>query len=348
MFINKTSKILKKKNYNIFLSILRMYLAFIVVNSHCYKPSKNFIKYKYILKILKNEIHVPTFFIISFYFCNHLFISKDIKRIKERFERLLIPYILWPIIIWIFNNAFYYCFDWKIKHSFHDLKMQLLTGHSFITVLWFQYNLIFITILILIIELLASKNKLFIYCNILIISYIFQYSNINYEIFSKYNFNLKYPFGRFLEAIPFCLTGSLFSCLNMDIYLKKNKIKSLYILLLILIVIDKYNIFILIKGFRYQGIKLLIICLVIFCIVLLMPAEIIKNNCIIKIVKFITGNTAGIYVLHIPIKLYTEHFILLIKNQTLRGSLLIYIICFFISFFGLFFFRKSKLKNLFQ
>ena len=94
----------------------------------------------------------------------------------------------------------------------------------------------------------------------------------------------------------------------MDIYLKKNKIKSLYILILILIVIDKYNIFTLIKGFGYQGIKLLIICLDIFCIVLLMPAEIIKNNCLIKIIKFITGNTAGIYVLHIPIKLYRTFY----------------------------------------
>lgn len=348
MIIKQTSQINKKKNINIFISLLRMYLSFLVVNTHCYKPSKYIKKYLYIKLILKNKIHVPTFFIISFFFCHHLLISKDIKKLKNRFERLLIPYIFWPIIIWIFDNILNYIFNLELKKSFHVLKIQLLTGHSFITVLWFQYNLIFITLLILIIELLASKNKLFIYINLLIISYYLQYSNLNYAIFSKYNYNNKYPFGRFVESIPYCLTGFIFASLKLDIYLKKSRIKSLYILLIILIAIIKYNIFTYIKGFTYQGIKLQILSLVIFSIFILMPSENVKKESIIKIITLITNNTLGIYILHVPIKKYTERFILLIKQKTLIGSLIIYIICYFISIFGLIFCRKSRLKYLFQ
>ena len=41
------------------------------------------IKNKYIIKLLKNRIAVPTFFIMSFYFSYKLISSKDIKKIKK-------------------------------------------------------------------------------------------------------------------------------------------------------------------------------------------------------------------------------------------------------------------------
>ena len=261
---------------------------------------------------------------------------------------MLIPYFLWPIIIWIINNILNLISKRKIIISFNALKNQLLTGHSFLTVLWFQYNLIFITLLILIIELLVSKNKLLIFVNFEIIAYYFQYSNLNYEIFSKYNFNKKFTFGRFLEVLPFSLTGYIFSSLKIINYLKKNRLEYIYILSLFLILMIKYKIFIFIRGFMYEGIKLQIISLNIFCIFLLIPSEKIKNKCIIKIIKLITSNTAGIYYLHIIIRNYTQNFSLLIKNKTFYGSLIIYIISYFVSFFGTKIFGKTKLKHLFQ
>ena len=231
MIIKKTRN--SKQNYNIFIALLRMYLSFIVVNAHCFTPSIYISKRKYILKILKNRTHVPTFFIISFYFCHDLLISKNIQKIKHRFERLIIPYLLWPIIIWIINKCLIFFFDWKNNISFKELKMQLLAGHSFMPVFWFQYNLIFITLLVVIIEFLISKDKLFIFINFEIIAYYFQYSDLNYKTFAKFNYNLKYPFGRFLEVIPFCMTGYILSSLKIITYLKKNKkvrIKSIFIL----------------------------------------------------------------------------------------------------------------------
>ena len=94
-----------EKKINTSLAFLKIYLSFLVVNWHCYTP-KDEIKKKIIVKLIHNIAHVPTFYIISFYFCCNLFKSKNIKRIKKRFQRLLIPYFIWPIIIWPLNNLF--------------------------------------------------------------------------------------------------------------------------------------------------------------------------------------------------------------------------------------------------
>ena len=79
---------------------------------------------KYIKRIIKNNMSVPIFFLMSFYFSHKLFLSKNVEKIKKRFERLLIPYIFWPIIIWILNNFLYNTFKLNFKFSFNDLKIQ--------------------------------------------------------------------------------------------------------------------------------------------------------------------------------------------------------------------------------
>ena len=81
-----------EKKINTSLAFLKIYLSFLVVNSHSYTP-KNEIKKKIIVKLIYNAVHVPTFFIISFYFCYNLFKSKNIKRIKKRFQRLFIFFL---------------------------------------------------------------------------------------------------------------------------------------------------------------------------------------------------------------------------------------------------------------
>ena len=129
-------------------------------------------------------VHVPTFDILSFYFSFNSFKSKNIKKIRLRFERLLIPYFAWPIIIWPLNNLFSFFFSKIDIIPFKKLILQFLTGHCFMESLWFQYNLIFITLLIDIIHLLFNEEFVFFilinikilafFCNIqIIIEFIF-------------------------------------------------------------------------------------------------------------------------------------------------------------------------------
>ena len=94
--------------------------------------------------------------------------------------------------------------------------MQLLTGNIFMGVLWFQYNLIFITLLMVIIHFLfKEKMILYILINLKIFGLFFTYSNYNFVFFSQYNMYISLTFGRFFEVIVFCITGYIFAFLNL-------------------------------------------------------------------------------------------------------------------------------------
>ena len=287
MIINQISRGNEKRKYNIFLAILRFYLSFNVINTH-YLRTPPILMNKYIIRIIRNTMHVPIFFLMSFYFSHKLFLSKNIEKIKKRFERLLIPYLVWPIIIWILSNFFYYTFNLNFKISFNDLKIQLMTGHCFMTVLWFHYNLIFATLLIIIINFLPFNYSISIMLNLCMFAFFFQYSNLNYNIFSKYGYYKQYSFGRFSEIIPYCIIGFIIPSLNLLIILRRYRIYSIVFLLMILLFSLKYKVFIFINGFMYQGIELVLKSSLVFLIVLLMPYEKITNKYIINIIKIVT------------------------------------------------------------
>jgi len=337
----------QKKKYDINLALLRIYLSILVVNAHCLNI-KN-IRNKYLLKLLVNKLHCPIFFIISFYYCHNLFISKNIKKIKQRFERLLLPYFLWPIIIWVLNNLIYFFFKKNLIITFNQLKIQILTGHCFMTVLWFQYNLLFTTLLILIIQLLFKHNTILILINLWNISYFLQFSNINYKTFSKYSFFLKYSFGRFFEIFPYCITGFIISSIKLIDRFKKYRIKTFYVIISFLVFVINNNIFVRIKGFMYQGINLYIASVSLFIVISLIPLNTNNNDMIIvKMIKILSSHTSGIYYLHVPIKNYLSNYILLIKKKTFIGCIIIFLFCYFISIIGIFFLKNTKLRHLFQ
>ena len=124
-------------------------------------------------------------------------------------------------------------------------------------VLWFQYNLIFITLMIIIIHFLFNeKIILCILLNLKIFGLFFTNSNYNFIFFSQYKDSIKYTFWRFLEIIVYFITGYFLASLELPSILSKNKIISINFFLSILILIIKYNIFSGIKGYNYQGLKL--------------------------------------------------------------------------------------------
>ena len=83
-----------------------MILSFWVVAHHCCIIKNQ--KLKYFMD--KKRFHVPTFMFMSFYFFYKNISQKNIIKIKLRFERLLIPYIIWPLFILFINNLFYIIF----------------------------------------------------------------------------------------------------------------------------------------------------------------------------------------------------------------------------------------------
>ena len=84
---------MKENKINLGIEILRMILCFWVVSFHCAGNinNKNY-------KILNTFFHVPTFMLISFYLSYKIIFSQEIQKLKIRFCRLLLPYIIIPII----------------------------------------------------------------------------------------------------------------------------------------------------------------------------------------------------------------------------------------------------------
>ena len=214
------------KNINKGLLILKIYLSFSVVASHSFITSKKF----GFQSLLMNHIHVPCFFEMSFYFFYKTLISRNLDRYKQRLNRLLIPYIIWPIIIIIINYLLNHFLTINLKHSLNDLKNQILTGHSFIYSFWFQWDLIFITVIFIFIEFIFKKNLIFILINIELFALFFQYSSLNYQFFSKFIFEMRYTFGRFAESLPFSISGFMLAHFQIIFYFQKYYIKTIYIL----------------------------------------------------------------------------------------------------------------------
>ena len=339
------NKINQKKKIFIGIEFLRIYLSILVVNTHCYKLPKNskFLK----SKLLRNNLHVPIFYIISFFFFQNTLLSRNLNKFKQRFQRLLIPYIFWPVIIWSINNIIFLVFKINFNNSFYDLKNQLLTGHCFNTVFWFQWNLIFETFFFIIIELVFHKYIINILIYIGFTAYYFQYSGYNYNIFIHFDFNLKYTLGRFAEVIPYSISGFYLSYFKLVDCFKKNIINTIFICLLVLILFSNYNFIIYPKGFGYQGFKSQILSFFLFIIFCIISKNFVGKN-IFKIIIQISKFTPGIYYLHIPIMNYFKNFFLFIKNKQLQGAMLIYFFCYIICIIGSFIFRKTKLIKLFQ
>ena len=145
--------------------------------------------------------------------------------------------------------------------------------------------------------------------------------------------------------LPISINGIIFSGINF----KTSKTKIIIVFSLILYFFILYDIFLVPKGFLYPGIRLNIQAILLFYIfTLLFSFEIIKNNKIKNFINFITNYTGGVYYLHIVVRDYLSYIIPLIKRKTLRGCIIIYIICYLLCFIGAKCFKKRQLKYLFS
>lgn len=337
---------MKEKNINIkinySLELLILILAFWVVMEH---------SYKYINKFSKARFHIPAFMIISFYFYYNTLKSKSIIKIYLRFQRILIPYIIWPTFIFINNNILFTLFGYSQFNRILLLKYllyQLIFGSVYHFIFYYQFNLILFTILFTIIIFIFRKSFIFIFQILLILGYILQYSYWNFYFFKKYKSSVNISLGHISEFIPFAITGIIFGYL--DIITKTKKLAGLPIFYCISIIILtlKFEIFVRIIGFWYPGILLNIGGI---CIFILFSLLSFQNNKIIFFFKIITKFTGGIYCVHLICISFVRNFLgklLFIQKGTIYFSITIYIISYIICYFGNKLCGKTKLKFLFN
>ena len=340
---NENKLIKKNKDIIIGIRILRIVLSFMVVMDHFYNKKK-IQNYHYIL-----YYHIPCFFLISFFFTYKTFSSFNIQKIKLRLERILIPYFCWSIISWIIRIIYFYKMEKNCEHSFRDFISNLINGHIFNVVLWFQNILILVTLIFLIILFTFKFYYLLVFQILFIISYFLQYSSINYNFFQKYfSKHSRSTFGRFFEAIPHAITGFILGKFDIIKLIKKKKITIFFFTLIFLILISKYEVFADLKTYKYGGFRLNIASVCIFILFSLIPNKI--YNCKLKnsIIMEMTNYTGGVYFTHYLVGTgYICSSINLVKKRTILGCIIIYLLSYGLSFIGIKFLGNTKLKHLF-
>ena len=333
-----------KKDRNLGLEVLRAILCFWVITFHCFHNKNCKTPYT-----KRKKYHVPCFFFISFYFLYPILFNKNMDKMKFRLVRLLIPYLVWPLIIFLIENiSFLLCKTNIINRiiTFNDLKIQIILGRNFMAHLWFLFNLLFLTILFFIMTFIfAYYNFLFILQILGISSYILQYSRYNYTFFDNYTNAIRHSIGYFAETIPFASSAFLLSSLNFVEKMKEHRKKTLFIFFMFLYLIIKYNIFSYLSGYTYKGIENNIISLLLFNIFILIPFENLKPKILNNLLVILSRYTQGIYCIHI----YISYIVSLIFNikGTLFGCFIIYFFGYIISLIGSKIFHRNKLRFLF-
>ena len=328
-----------RNNYksNLGIEILRMILCFWVITFH-FAGNKNKTKYK----ILNTFYHVPTFMLISFYFSYNTFFLNDITKFKKRLERLLIPYIIWPIIFLSISISFD---SINIKQLIIELSLQYITGYKIMIVLWFIQILIFFSIFFQIIIFLFKKQSLLILQIFAIISYFIQYKEINYRIFFYYSPHLR-SVSHIAEMMPIAVTGLTLKNIDIIKILSNKKIKSISFSMISLYFIYNYNLFGQFNGFPYSGIKQNLAGICLFISFSLIPLNSLKFRVIINYIKVITRYTGGIYYLQ-SINFYILSNIKSLNQRPFFMCFIIYVFGYLICTLFTKLFRNNRLKYLF-
>lgn len=332
-------------NFSVGISILRSILCFWVLIIHC-SDVKDTHK-----KFLTRHFHVPTFFLLSFYFYYPIANGRNIQKLKLRFQRLLYPYIFYAIFIIIMNNILVTYTSLKSSHrlySLKDLYIQILIGTRFYNLFWFQFNLIFLSLFFAIISFIFKKKLLFILEFIGIISLYLHLSGINYYAFIYLKMPTQSSLGNLNEMIPLAVFGCFFNSINLLQKLNKLDLSILFILSSLLFLIFKYDIFLKYPGFIYPNVLLNILgstlLLLLFGII-----NFDKFTRTKKIIKKITLFTGGIYYIHGIFPKYLYFFFKITKkNTSYFYPFCIYIICYIICLLGNKIFKNNKMKYLFM
>ena len=331
----------KEKNINIGLQILRMISCFGVVTTHCYDSTWNKRLYYY---LRKNPLHVPIFMFLSFHFYYKHISKRNIRKIILRFQRLLIPYIIWPLIFLIINNIYFIFFEHTIYGRYISLKdyiIQIIIGSNYFPLFWYLAVLLFLSILFTIFAFLFKKYYLFIIQLFGFFNYelhrssIIYFLNLNNLIMIVLIFTIRFT--------PIAVFGVTIGSLDLISILKKNYIRNIIINTFFIYFLYKFQIFNFNTQYLYPDVDTNIIASInFFFIFSLLPIHRIINKKIILLLMNITNFTGGIYYLHLFINFHLNKIFDNVRNRTFFGTFIIYFFSYLTYYIEFYFFYNIK------
>ena len=341
----------EKREYNYGLALLRGFACFLVILCHFWKPSSTD-GIRWFFSYLRGYA-VPIFMMMSFMLTQKALVQHERAWMKDRFERLIFPMTGWALIYWSIYVTYDLLMGGGTQHSINELLWQLVLGSApqLNPPMWYQSDLVYITILFLIIILLF-KNK---YEYVLLFAgaagLIVQYSGIN-MVFSPLGYEARYTLGRFAEMLPVAAAGFLISSKGVLEATKRNKAVAITASLILAVLAMESRKYFNPQGYGYQGIAgtLMSMGIIIFCYVIPLegPGEKLK-----RLIDFATQYTLGIYCLHMFFGRILEEIIgrfsiNAVKPRSFIFCIVLYLICFAVSWIGCKLSEKTKLRLLFN
>jgi len=198
------------------IDILKIIMCFGVIICHFWDADMGK-KTHIIFNTLRcNAVH--TFILLAFFFTAHTIESRDWNLIGIRIMRLLKPFYIWPIIMFVLYNLSSLILNGRLKFGLRDIGAQYFMGHTeILVVMYFNWIVMVLTIIYALIFYLLSRKTAFIF---LIISGIwalsFVYTGKNYAMFSKLPPEMSYPLGRLAELYPTACVGIALSHINFN------------------------------------------------------------------------------------------------------------------------------------
>lgn len=312
------------------VEVLRFYMCFMVVCTHFGGQALSAVTSAF---YTLQAYHVAVFMLLSFILCGRYFLDPNKELIIKRVLRILIPFIVWGVISYLLALVF-----WKLDIGV--LGWQLIGGHSINTALWFLITALLISVLFWLIRLIPNK-KVFIVIILLlgIISFVFQYTGLNYKMFSGLPYELEYPLGRIFEMIPYASLGILLSIfapeiINLNFKSQLIIFASAALCLVVYCVLNYFVDFHNPIGFDYPGIPMVFAAFLLVTTALTNPINFVSNEKVLNAIKWVTSFTMGVLCMHVIFGRFIEH-IFVSFNWPIHNvlvALTTYIVCYLVGF----------------
>lgn len=319
------------ESYDHGLGALKIFMCFEVVLCH-YWDSKDCPFYLQPLSYLKMTA-VPVFMIMSFYFCKDLFVKGTSEKIRSRLWRLIFPYVVWGILYFGFYGMIQMILGVDKRVSLSDLGWQLALGSSPVLnpPLWYQADLIILTVVFWVIYRLLDNEKTIAMILILtVVAIVLQYSDINEGLFGRFRYEARYTMGRIAEMIPFAAVGILLALSACMDKMKKHWVATCLAMIISCLFIMRYDIIRSVtSGFGYGGLNLVAIGTMIFIFVGVLPCDRLPDV-VKKVIKQLGKYTFGIFCLHFGVGACMDHVLeyLGVACDTLAECVVIFVICY--------------------
>lgn len=275
---------------------------------------------------------VPVFVFVSFYLNYKMFILLDSKKLKKRLNRIAYPLVMWGVIYWLIMNGLVAVFG-GTKLGLKDLALQVTLGHVayLCPQMWFQFNLLVITVVVFLICYLFKNNKIHILVVAALLMICAQYMEINELLWKKFSYEVSFPLGRIMEVFPVAVEGLIFAQNRLQVKMKYERGFWMTISL-ILEGCVYWEAFTKSPGFGYGGIVYIVHSFSVFVFINMVNVNLIPDIGK-RIIRSLAKYSFGVYCVHMLVgRCFNEvlSFTNVLINSFVK-CVIIYIVCFFIS-----------------